>query len=430
MLLSFKTSNFKSFLDEVELKMTPAPKIKGMDYSIIKQTSNKKEIKALSTSIIYGSNASGKTNIVSAMDVFRNIILNGNIRNREKIATPDYAVWRLELIPNFNSLKQEPTTFDIEFNIEDVLVKYGISIDLGNFLAGEYHRKIIREILIIDNKEIYERKEKEISFEEKNLKKYIPDNIDLNQVEALAINNLDDEELFLCNGFKNLYSKTLYDKITRWIGQNFIVAFRSNDLTITDLTNGKEELTRYYNKIAKLIGTSTERIELVDDEKGNQIMLSVFAKLTESNNLNAVPSEIVESLGTFRFLGLFPIFKRALDIGATLVMDELDASINPMIIISLINIFHDEQINKNGAQLIFNTHNPIFLNKNIVRRDEIKFVEKNDTTRVSELYALSDFGTSGEGSVRKNEDYLKNYYTNKYGAIKFIDLSEVFKSKE
>ena len=111
-------------------------------------------------------------------------------------------------------------------------------------------------------------------------------------------------------------------------------------------------------------------------------------------------------------------------------MDELDASINPMIIISLINIFHDEQINKNGAQLIFNTHNPIFLNKNIVRRDEIKFVEKNDTTRVSELYALSDFGTSGEGSVRKNEDYLKNYYTNKYGAIKFIDLSEVFKSKE
>ena len=172
MLLSFKTSNFKSFLDEVELKMTPAPKIKGMDYSIIKQTSNKKEIKALSTSIIYGSNASGKTNIVSAMDVFRNIILNGNIRNREKIATPDYAVWRLELIPNFNSLKQEPTTFDIEFNIEDVLVKYGISIDLGNFLAGEYHRKIIREILIIDNKEIYERKEKEISFEEKNLKKY------------------------------------------------------------------------------------------------------------------------------------------------------------------------------------------------------------------------------------------------------------------
>lgn len=64
--------------------------------------------------------------------------------------------------------------------------------------------------------------------------------------------------------------------------------------------------------------------------------------------------------------------------GATLLVDELDASLHPMIIMSFIKIFHNDEINKNGAQLIFNTHNPIFLNKNLFRRDEIKFVEKEE----------------------------------------------------
>ena len=70
--------------------------------------------------------------------------------------------------------------------------------------------------------------------------------------------------------------------------------------------------------------------------------------------------------------------------------------------------------------------NPIFLNNNFFRRDEIKFVERSDETNCSELYSLSDFGTKGI-NARKGKDYMNNYFMSKYSAIRDIDLSDIFK---
>lgn len=77
--------------------------------------------------------------------------------------------------------------------------------------------------------------------------------------------------------------------------------------------------------------------------------------------------------------------------------------------------------------MIFNTHNPIYLNNSIFRRDEIKFVERNKETKSSILYSLSDFKTNGKVSVRNTTDYMKNYFINRYGAIEDIDFSDIIK---
>lgn len=140
----------------------------------------------------------------------------------------------------------------------------------------------------------------------------------------------------------------------------------------------------------------------------------------------AIPAELFESYGTIRFVNFFPLVVNVLMNGGTLVADEFDASIHPMALMNIINIFHNDEINVNHAQLIFNTHNPIFLNANLYRRDEIKFVERDDDTHCSSHYSLSDFGTSGKSGVRKNEDYMKNYFIDRYGAIKDIDITPVF----
>lgn len=92
---------------------------------------------------------------------------------------------------------------------------------------------------------------------------------------------------------------------------------------------------------------------------------------------------------------------------------------------NLISIFHNDDVNKNRAQLIFNTHNPIYLNHDLLRRDEIKFVERDKDTKSSSLYALSDFATNGSASVRKTTDYMKNYLANRYGAIENIDFTDI-----
>ena len=137
-----------------------------------------------------------------------------------------------------------------------------------------------------------------------------------------------------------------------------------------------------------------------------------------------IPAEIFESNGTIRFIDKFPLVIDVLSNGGTLVIDEFDASIHPMAVMNIISIFHSDYINKRNAQLIFTTQNPIFLDASLLRRDEIKFVARDDATGRSEHYALSDFKTAK--GIRKGEAYMNNYFVSRYGAIKDIDFSELF----
>ena len=79
MLLSFHAKNYRSFRDSLDFSMTPAAKQKGLDYSILSEKIGTRDCKALSSAVIYGPNASGKTNIIGAMDTMRSIVLRGNI---------------------------------------------------------------------------------------------------------------------------------------------------------------------------------------------------------------------------------------------------------------------------------------------------------------------------------------------------------------
>ena len=77
MLLDFKFSNYKSFYDETNFSMTPAPQQTGLDYSILSEKIGAKKYRGLSSAVIYGPNASGKTNLIGAMDTMRAIVLRG-----------------------------------------------------------------------------------------------------------------------------------------------------------------------------------------------------------------------------------------------------------------------------------------------------------------------------------------------------------------
>jgi hypothetical protein len=84
MLLDFKVKNYKSFVEEASFSMIPAPRQTGLDYSLLKKKIGRNTVKGLSCSVIYGPNASGKTNVIGAMDTMRSIVLQGNIRNSEE----------------------------------------------------------------------------------------------------------------------------------------------------------------------------------------------------------------------------------------------------------------------------------------------------------------------------------------------------------
>ena len=122
MLLDFSVENYKSFLENAQFSMIPAPKQHGLDYSILKEKVGRKNVKGLCSAVIYGPNASGKTNIIGAMDVLRSIVLRGNIRNAEEQNSPNKAAYNLELIPNNLIDEIKPVIFRISFAPFKVMV--------------------------------------------------------------------------------------------------------------------------------------------------------------------------------------------------------------------------------------------------------------------------------------------------------------------
>ena len=429
MLLQFKAENFKSFLDEMDFSMTPAPKQKDLEYSILEHKIGNKTYKGLCSAIIYGPNASGKTNIISAMDVFKEIVLKGNIRNSDELRSPNISEGKLELIPNNLNRCPKPTKFYIRFVEGELLVEYELKIDLGLFLDRNYQRKIEFESLRINDKTIYERTDRIEFFNLKSIEKYLITEFRENEdsAKAIARNNLNETELFLTNGFKMMFSSKIVSFILEWFEEKFIVIYRADAAEIkSKLDNtegGKIFINRTTNDAAKLFGINSNALGYVVPEDGREPQLCSIFK----DNGVAIPAKHFESYGTVRFINIFPLILKALVEGSVLVMDEFDANIHPMALMNIINIFHDD-INKKNAQLIFNTHNPIFLNANIVRRDEIKFVERDDETHLSAHYSLSDFKTSGSNGVRKADDYLKHYFLGRYGAVKDIDFYDLFET--
>lgn len=430
MLLEFKTSNYKSFKDELSFSMIPAPKQKGLEYSVFEEKIGKKTYKGLCSSVIYGPNASGKTNIIGAMDTFKSIVLRGHLKNESDKNDPNAAAIALELIPNNSEKNPQPVSFYIKFITNGILIEYSFSADIGTFLDVDYQRKILNESLSINENVIYTRN-KELSFGSLDtIESFLVNEFEQNEEGAISLakSNLNDEELFLMNGFKNMFSAKLVSLISEWLDNKFMVIYRADSIQLIRKFSDPKKKSIYVektlNEAAEYFGINSNAIGYVIEGDTNEAKLcSIFKELSKGT---AIPAELFESYGTIRFINMFPLVVNALVNGGTLVVDEFDASIHPMALMNIINIFHNDEINKNHAQLIFNTHNPIFLNPNLYRRDEIKFVERDDESHISSQYSLSDFGTTGKNGVRKNEDYMKNYFVDRYGAIKDIDFTPIF----
>lgn len=410
--------------------MIPAPKQKGLDYSVQKEKIGDKEIKGLCSAVIYGPNASGKTNIIGAMDIFKTIVLRGNIKNESNKNYPNIAANTLELIPNKDLFDDQPVYFSIKFIANHFLIEYSIEAYLGHFLEADAKRKILSEALLVNNENVYTRKNG-LSFGNLFLiKDFLSESFSDNMSSAIALasGNLIDDELFLLNGFRNIFSSKLVSMISKWFKSEFMVIYRADAIHVTHKFDESSSKSIYIEKTiteaADYFGINSNELGYINDkEDGIAKLYSIFKN---SNKTTAVLAEAFESYGTVRFVNMFPLIVKAMLNGGILVVDEFDASIHPMALMSIINIFHNDELNKNNAQLIFNTHNPIFLNSSLFRRDEIKFVERNEQTKASEHYSLSDFGTSGKGGVRKDEDFMKNYFVNRYGAIRDIDFTPIF----
>ena len=428
MLLEFRAKNYRSFKDEFVFSLIPDTGKKDLEYSILHKNINGKQYKALCSSIVYGPNAAGKSNIIEAMDTLKAIIIRGHISSNKSLnkRTSNIASDNLELIPNNQERERKPVSFGIKFIVDNVVINYELDINLGRFLEESHIHRVLKEALYINDDLIFLRSEMKLNLgNDALLTKYnqliIEKNINIGRL--IASSTLKYDDLFLTNGFKNIFAPRLVELLLNWFNNNFFIIYHSENYKsmIGPVDNEAKAfiMPDDINKLVNSIGLNSNSIAYIRrDENSEPELCSIFNKV-------AISAEAIESCGTIRLINMLMPLIHTFQQGAALIVDEFDCSFHPMIVMNIINLFHNPDINRNNAQLIFNTHNPIFLNNELFRRDEIKFVDR-EYDQFSELYSLSDFPTSGKGSVRNSSNFMKNYFISKYGAIKDIDFAPIF----
>lgn len=168
-----------------------------------------------------------------------------------------------------------------------------------------------------------------------------------------------------------------------------------------------------------------EKIPQENESKEERFTINALHKMIDSNYMAEIPLEH-ESAGTLKLFALYPDLQEVLKKGSVFFIDELNARLHPLLVRNFILAFLNPEINVNNAQLIFTTNDTWQLSNDLFRRDEIWFVEK-DESGISTLYSLADFVTEEGLRIRKDESYEKNYLVGKYGAIPILKSFDILK---
>ena len=444
MLIEFKMKNFKSFYENTTISMV-ADNTKQEDKQIlIKAQDNISQKNILPSLVIYGSNASGKTSIIEALEVFKNIVINGTISS----SINNYYINKLSICTFIHDIKKikEPIEFEITFKSKLHIYNYVLNITVNSPFCNN-EKMIKKEVLnIVKYKKVGTSiKEHKINLFERNENKiylnnseelidiYEKENEYLKEFETKAKDfseNLDKEELFLNNAFKGTISLKIANDILQWF-QNYLFIITNFDLKKANVHfNFEEKAIAYENKtlskLIKLADFGPQDIIYVKNPESikPEYVLSSAYKPKGSKDGLIIKSSYIESRGTTKLVDFWLAFSKYFPNGSTMIIDELDASLHPELISGIINLFNNKEINKNGAQLIFNTHNPIYLQKNLFRRDQIAFVEKDENTYMSSIHKLSEF------EIRQKNNYLKKYFEGDFGSLPFIDFESALRKEE
>ncbi|ARV08280.1 AAA family ATPase [Winogradskyella sp. PC-19] len=425
-LQEFSFGNFRSFKDINTLNLSAA-KIKSKHESIDTNNviigKNIENISFLKSKAIYGANASGKSNIIKALVTFSRII---------RTSVKDDKV--LNMIDSFRlstETENEPSFFQIIFWDKNTKYRYGFELDDENIYSEWlYGKPGERELcyFIREGKEIIELDKTNFSEGDK-LKTLLFD--EESEENEIFRNN----SLFLSTlatfGFAKL-SKQLVKSITSTyiisgLGHEGMYRYAGESLKDKEKKKYILDFLKYGDiGIEDLNAIEISSDDLPDDldndvkkdfdkSKKRKLLISSRKKYDANNKFvedESFSFSLHESEGTQKLFELSPFIYQALSEQRTIIIDEFDARFHPLLTKKILELFNSK-INK-GAQLIFTTHDTNLLSSDLLRRDQIEFVEK-DKFGASHLYSLVQFK-----GIRNNATFEKDYIQGKYGAIPFL----------
>ena len=410
MLIDFTVGNFRSIRKEQTLNFLAANLREYPENTTL--ASRQENITLLNSGIIYGANASGKSNVIKALDEFITLILRStDLKFEERI--PSYQPFKLDV-----SCRDYPTKFEMEFIPFDDNIRYRYSVEIR-----EFH--VEREELLF-----YPKKHPAILFSRTygepikfgnyliGKKKSIGDELLANNLFLSKAANSNNEQL---------------QKIYRYFSKKFDIRIANslNDLawhSITPQILISDDKRFLHSKIEKLLtslDTGITALEVhkrdIDDKFRSffsestppffkKAMEESFTYRTEVGHRLYKDGEIVgneffdlkeESEGTVKLYSIAAQLFLVLVEGKIFVVDELDNSLHPYITSFILNLFNDPKINKNHAQIIIATHDSSLLDQNKIRRDQVWFTKKSKFGE-TDLFSLVEFD---KNEVRHNTPF-------------------------
>lgn len=419
MLIEFRVENFRSIGNEQVFTME-AGRIDSDDNQFPRQIHGH-QTPILPVSAVYGANASGKSNFVSAIGFMRDAVVHSH-----RVWSPDAGVPRVKF--RWGLKKTEPSLFEITFLIDGVRYQYGFVANDECFLeewlyAWPTSRK----------QTWFERDKDKFKFGDK----FPGENRLIEQLTrpnslflSTAVQNKHPglmpiykvfSHLLLMNVGGRKESRMPWLNTEQWLSRKIGQGF-SHQLNL--FSNDIEKNFEAFRKLLQEadIGIVDFKIEKNnDDEMG---LSKIMVRHQFSGEDAWLPLK-EESQGTLTLFRMAPLLLDMLSKGGVIVIDELESSLHPVLAFKIVNLFNDPETNPKNAQLIFTTHDTNLLGtlmgEPILRRDQVWFTEK-DKDGATRLYPLTDY------KPRKAENLERGYLQGRYGAIPFI--GDLFKAKE
>lgn len=409
MLIAFSIKNFMSIKEKQTFSFVGSSDKDLLESNTFDYGSGKNN-RLLNSSVIYGANASGKTNVIRAFYFFQDFVRNSATTLQEG-----------QLIPSFKPFKfsrkclASPGEFEITFIYEGIRYCYGFALTearvthewLTAYPKGKPQKWFER---------IFDSKTQDYSWK-------IGEHFkgELSSWRALTRSNA----LFLSTAVQ--FNSKQLQPVFHWIDKNLIVIFPGIDFNLSltlNLFDDEQNRIRLLNfmQVADM-GIEDFQVQKEEIIAGLQTSTRLYKISTLHRDIDTnelIPIDFdQESMGTQKLFRLAGGWIKALQEGAVLLYDELGTSFHPLISRYLINQFHTPHINSKHAQLIISTHDTSLLDESIFRRDQIWFTEKKHADQSTQLYSLWEY------SPRKGEALEKGYLKGRYGALPLIGISEL-----
>jgi len=424
MLLEFSVGNFLSFRERKTLNLVASS---ISDYKETNTITSERHI-LLKGAVIYGANASGKSNFIRAMSTMKRIVmLSFNQSSTKALGVTPFLL--------NTETEKSPSYFEVLFEILGTRYRYGFEVT-DKEVVGEWlyeSKKNVEKFLFLREKDGIEVSP---SYKEaENLESKTRDN-------ALFLSVIDQ--------FNGVVAK----RIMNWF---------NNFITISGLTHENYELVTFKmlgkENTAKTLGSFYDQLDLgfeglsIDKEKFSpkripedapESLVKLLVKDLEgafrfkiktlhnkydkdNKKVGDVEFDMrsQESAGTNKVFNISGPILDVLQDGGVLVIDELDSSLHPLMTLAITRLFNSEKDNSKNAQLIFTTHDTNLFSYGKYRRDQIYFVEK-DKYGASDLYSLVEYREEDGTKVRKDRSFESDYIQGRYGAVPYIgDISKI-----